>query len=202
MLTLATYAVNYAWYCFFLTPTFVLMSMPYFRDWQYAGVRMANTVLGAAVAVLAMRLLWPEHEQLELGRLLGRGAKADAAYLQAMVRFWKVDASARVVAERQLIAPARRLSGLAINDAEESLDRMMLEPAFGRKATSGDIQAEALTFVDLSAKADASGNDVDGCRVWQPADSWSRSEDGRADGSHGCGAAGRRCGDGGGLFSG
>ena len=147
MLTLATYAVNYAWYCFFLTPTFVLMSMPYFRDWQFAGVRMANTVLGAAIAVLAMRSLWPEREQLQLGRLLGRGAKADAAYLRAMLQFWKVDASARRIAERQLVAPARRLSGLAMIDAEESLDRMMLEPAFGRKATSGDIQAEALTFL-------------------------------------------------------
>jgi uncharacterized membrane protein YccC len=147
VLTLATYAVNYAWYCFFLTPTFVLMSMPYYRDWQFAEVRMANTLLGAVVAVLAMRLLWPEHEQLELGRLLGRGAKADAEYLRAMMRFWEVDASARKLAERQMIAPARRLSGLAINDAEESLDRMMLEPGFGRKAAEGDIQAEALTFV-------------------------------------------------------
>ena len=146
-LTLATYAVNYAWYCFFLTPTFVLMSMPYFRDWQFAGVRMANTVLGALVAVLAMRFLWPEREQLELGRLLGRGARADAAYLKAMMRFWEVDRAGRRLAERQVLAPSRRLSGLAINDAEESLDRMMLEPGFGRKSAEGDIQAEALTFV-------------------------------------------------------
>jgi len=146
-LTLATYAVNYAWYCFFLTPTFVLMSMPYFRDWSFAGVRMLNTVLGAAVAVLAMRLLWPEHEKLELGRLLGRGARADAAYLRAMLRFWQIGPGERRLAERQMLAPARRLSGLAINDAEESLDRMMLEPGFGRKAAAGDIQAEALTFV-------------------------------------------------------
>jgi len=146
-LTLATYAVNYAWYCFFLTPTFVLMSMPYFRDWRFAEVRMANTLLGALVAVLAMRLLWPEHEQLELGRLLGRGARADAAYLRAVVRFWSMGSDERKAAERRLLAPARRLSGLAINDAEESLDRMMLEPGFGRRATSGDIQTEALTFV-------------------------------------------------------
>jgi uncharacterized membrane protein YccC len=146
-LTLATYAVNYAWYCFFLTPTFVLMSMPYFRDWSYAGVRMANTVLGALVAVLAMRLLWPEHEHLELGRLLGRGASADAGYLRAMIRYWQTSGQERPAAERQVLAPARRLSGLAINDAEESLDRMMLEPGFGKQATSGDIQTEALTFV-------------------------------------------------------
>jgi uncharacterized membrane protein YccC len=146
-LTLATYAVNYAWYCFFLTPTFVLMSMPNFRDWSYAGARMGNTVLGALVAVLAMRLLWPEREHLELGRLLGRGASADAGYLRAMLDYWRVSGPERASAERQVLAPARRLSGLAINDAEESLDRMMLEPGFGKKATAGDIQAEALAFV-------------------------------------------------------
>jgi uncharacterized membrane protein YccC len=147
ILTLATYAVNYAWYCFFLTPTFVLMSMPYFRDWRFAEVRMLNTILGAAVAALAMRLLWPEREKIALSRLLGRGAGADADYLRAMLKFWQTERSGRTEAERMVLAPARRLSGLAINDAEESLDRMMLEPGFGRRASSGNIQAEALAFV-------------------------------------------------------
>jgi len=31
---LATYAVDYGWYSFFLTPTFVLLSLPYLRDWR------------------------------------------------------------------------------------------------------------------------------------------------------------------------
>jgi hypothetical protein len=64
-----------------------------------------------------------------------------------MIRYWQVSGQERAAAERQVLAPARRLSGLAINDAEESLDRMMLEPGFGKKASSGDIQTEALTFV-------------------------------------------------------
>jgi uncharacterized membrane protein YccC len=147
MLTLATYAVDYFWYSFFLTPTFVLMSMPYFRDWGYAAVRMLNTALGALVAILAMHLLWPERERLELGRLLGRGAKASAGYLRAMVRFWGFYPVGTLTLEQYLMAPARRLSGLAINDAEESLDRMMRDPTFGRKSAQADIQAEALTFV-------------------------------------------------------
>jgi len=147
VLTLATYAVNYFWYSFFLTPTFVLMSMPYFRDWGYAAVRMLNTTLGALVAILAMHVLWPERERLELGRLLGRGAKASAGYLRAMVRFWGFSPVGTQTLEQYLMAPARRLSGLAINDAEESLDRMMRDPTFGRKSAQADIQAEALTFV-------------------------------------------------------
>jgi uncharacterized membrane protein YccC len=143
VLTLATYAVDYAWYCFFLTPTFVLMSLPHLRDWHFAGVRMGTTVVGALVSVLAMRVLWPEHEQIELGRLLGRGAGAAAAYVRAMMQFWSTDAADRVVAEREVLAPARRKCGLTINDAEETLDRLMLEPRVGRASR----WEEALTFV-------------------------------------------------------
>ncbi len=55
-LTLATFAVDYAVYCFFLTPTFVLMSLPHPHDWRYAGIRMGTTLAGAAIAICAMRL--------------------------------------------------------------------------------------------------------------------------------------------------
>jgi uncharacterized membrane protein YccC len=143
VLTLATYAVDYAWYCFFLTPTFVLMSLPHLRDWHYAGVRMETTVLGALVSLLAMRVLWPEKEQIELGRLLGRGSTAAAAYVRAMMQFWSVDDTERATAEREVLAKARRQCGLTINDAEETLDRLMLEPRVGRASR----WEEALTFV-------------------------------------------------------
>ncbi len=143
VLTLATYAVDYAWYCFFLTPTFVLMSLPHLQDWHYAGVRMGTTVLGAVVAVIAMRVLWPEREQIELGKLLGRGAAANAAYVRAMLRFWATSAATRAAAEREMLAPARRRCGLSINDAEETLDRLMLEPRVSRASR----WEEALTFV-------------------------------------------------------
>jgi uncharacterized membrane protein YccC len=143
VLTLATYAVDYAWYCFFLTPTFVLMSLPHLRDWHFAEVRMGTTVVGALVSVLAMRILWPEREQIELGRLLGRGASAAATYVRAMMQFWSTDVTERVVAERAVLAPARRRCGLTINDAEETLDRLMLEPRVGRASR----WEEALTFI-------------------------------------------------------
>jgi uncharacterized membrane protein YccC len=143
VLTLATYAVDYAWYCFFLTPTFVLMSLPHLRDWHFAGIRMGTTVLGAAVAVVAMLVLWPEREHIELGKLLGRGAAAHAAFVRAMLRFWQTGAANRAAAEREVLAPARRSCGLAINDAEETLDRLMLEPRVGRASK----WEEALTFV-------------------------------------------------------
>jgi uncharacterized membrane protein YccC len=147
VMTLATYAVDYAWYSFFLTPTFVLMSLPHLRDWHYAGVRMGTTVLGAAVAVLAMRLLWPQREEVQLGRLLGRAASADAEYVRAVLRYWAEVNDAPGQAERTVLAPARRDAGLRILDAEETLDRLMLEPGFGRKNAAGEARAEALTFI-------------------------------------------------------
>lgn len=149
ILTLATYAVDYAWYCFFLTPTFVLMSLPHLRDWHFAGVRMLNTLLGALVAVVAMRLFWPESERIELGRLLSQGAAADAAHIRAMLRFWNTSATERIVADREILAPARRLCGLALNDAEETLDRLFLEPRVPLRIgeTNAAGLEEALTFV-------------------------------------------------------
>lgn len=149
ILTLATYAVNYGWYCFFLTPTFVMMSLPHLQDWHFAGVRMGNTVLGALVAVVAMRLLWPEREQIELGRLMGKGAAADAAYIRAMLRFWATPVAERAAADREVLAPARRRCGLALNDAEETLDRLLLEPRVTLRTgeRAGARWEEALTFV-------------------------------------------------------
>jgi uncharacterized membrane protein YccC len=144
-LTLASFAVDYGLYAFFLTPTFVLMSLPYLRDWRYASVRVVTTVLGALVAVLAMRLLWPEHEEHELSNLLHAGAAADAAYLRAVIRFWKTEGRTRVEMERRLLAPARRACGLASNAAEEMLDRLLLEPSFSRKASPGTEHALAFT---------------------------------------------------------
>ncbi len=137
ILTLATYAVDYGWYSFFLTPTFVLMALPYLRDWRFAGVRILTTFLGAIVAVIAMRVLWPQSLTQELTRLLSRSASAWAAYLRAVLRFWAAPANERKSADRTVLAPARRACGLTSQDAEEALDRMMLEPTLPGLTPSG-----------------------------------------------------------------
>ena len=161
--TLALYAVDYAWFCFFLTPTIVLMVLPHFRDWHFAAVRMGMTGFGALTAVLAMLFLWPELESLQLPRLLARCTQADAAYLRAMLAFWNAAATstdapshdtqshdaARIHAERTLLAPARRLCGLAANQAEETLDHALLEPdlpLIGSRDRAAQLSRSALTF--------------------------------------------------------
>lgn len=149
----AFYAVDYAWYSFFLTPTIVLMTLPHLHDWRFAAVRVSMTFLGALISVLAMLLLWPERESLQLPRLLGRGAAADAAYLEAVLRFWQQAADlapeTRIEAERIHLAPARRLCGLAANEAEETLDRALLEgslPLNPSHDRTTQLNSAALTF--------------------------------------------------------
>lgn len=153
--TLALYAVDYAWYCFFLTPTIVLMVLPHFRDWHFASIRMGMTCFGALTAVLAMLYLWPEFESLQLPRLLARCAAADAAYLRAMIAFWQTpslpdhQSHTRIRAEHTLLAPARRLCGLAANQAEETLDHALLEPdlpLIGSRDRAAQLSSAALTF--------------------------------------------------------
>jgi len=147
------YSVDYAWYCSFLTPTIVLLTLPRLHDWHLALARTEMTALGALIAVLAMLLLLPERESLQLPRLLGRGAAADAAYLRAMLAFWQSaegqDRAARIEQERALLAPARRRCGLTVNDAEETLDHALLEhdlPFNPRRAPTERLNSGALTF--------------------------------------------------------
>jgi uncharacterized membrane protein YccC len=149
----ALYAVDYAWYCFFLTPTIVLLTLPRMHDWNLALARTEMTVLGAVVAVAAMLLLWPERESLQLPGLLARAAAADAAYLRAMLGFWQSATgkprASRIDAERALLAPARRLCGLAVNDAEDTLDHALLEhdlPLNPRRSHTAHLNSAALTF--------------------------------------------------------
>jgi hypothetical protein len=91
-----------------------------------------------------MRLLWPENLSTELARLLARCSCAASGYVRAALQFWNTPPNQRRTAERTVLAPARRACGLSSQDAEEALDRVMLEPGFGSSASP---QTEsALTF--------------------------------------------------------
>jgi hypothetical protein len=98
-----------------------------------------------------MLLLWPQRESVQLPRLLARAAAADAAYLRAMLKFWQCpagDIQARTLSERKVLAPARRACGLASNDAEDSLDRALLEHSIPLRSTPSQerFNHDALTF--------------------------------------------------------
>jgi uncharacterized membrane protein YccC len=148
--TLAWFAVDYAWYCFFLTPTFVLLTVHGRHDWRIAGIRAMDTILGAALALLAVKLLWTESEHLRLGEILARSGEANAAYLAAMRRYWSTPKEEKAAANVDVLAPARRHAGLANNESEEALERLMME---GTQTPAASVRTEhALAFATYSRR--------------------------------------------------
>ncbi len=148
---LAVYAVDYAWYSFFITPAIVLLSQPQLGDWHFAAVRTGMTFIGALTALAAMLLLWPKRESTQLPALLARAAATDAAYLRALLQFWQQPASnleSRLLTGRTILSPARRACGLASNDAEDSLDRALLEQRVPMHLNAAQqlLNRDALTF--------------------------------------------------------
>jgi uncharacterized membrane protein YccC len=148
--TLAWFAVDYAWYCFFLTPTFVLLTVHGRHDWRIAGIRAMDTILGAALALVAVKLLWTESEHLRLGEILARSGEANAAYLAAMRRYWSTPNPEKAAANVDILAPARRHAGLANNESEEALERLMME---GTQNAAASVRTEhALAFATYSRR--------------------------------------------------
>jgi uncharacterized membrane protein YccC len=122
LLALAILPVNYAAFAFFLTPTFVLAWLPYSGDWQFALVRIANTVAGAAISLAAMKVLFPAYERDRAPEFLRASLGADRRYVAQLAEAWR-DGSR----SSRLLANARRATGLAHNDTEESLERLLAE---------------------------------------------------------------------------
>jgi uncharacterized membrane protein YccC len=148
--TLAWFAVDYAWYSFFLTPTFVLLTVHGRHDWRIAGIRALDTILGAALALVAVKLLWTESEHLRLREILARSGQANAAYLAAMRRYWSTSREEKAAANVDILAPARRHAGLANNESEEALERLMME---GTQDPAASVRTEhALAFATYSRR--------------------------------------------------
>jgi uncharacterized membrane protein YccC len=122
LFSLAVLPVSYAAFAFFLTPAFVLAWLPYSGDWQLALVRILNTIVGAAISLLAMALLFPSWERERAPALLRASLSADRRYLAVLAAAWKSRSPST-----RLLANARRATGLAHNDTEESLERLLAE---------------------------------------------------------------------------
>ena len=122
LLAIAVLPLSYAAFAFFLTPAFVLAWLPYSGDWQLALVRILNTFAGAVIAILAMMFLFPIYERDRAPAFLRASLRADRDYLGLLADAWMGNsASARPLAN------ARRRAGLAHNDTDESLQRLLAE---------------------------------------------------------------------------
>jgi uncharacterized membrane protein YccC len=139
--------VNYAAFSIFLTPTFVLLAEASAGDWNLAETRVLNTLLGGALALAGARFLWPSPER---GRFPANGAAAlrtNANYLTTVIERF----DDRSAAAGEAMRVARRAVGLATVNAEESLQRALVE-AHGDEAAL----APALTFLAYTRRFTAS----------------------------------------------
>jgi uncharacterized membrane protein YccC len=121
--SVALLPLNYAAFSVFLTPTFVLLAEASAGDWHLAGLRIVNTVLGGVLALAGTRLLWPSPEAERVPACLSDMLEGMRRYLgQVIERFDQRDEAAS-----RALRAARRDVGLAIVNADESLQRLLAE---------------------------------------------------------------------------
>lgn len=139
--------VNYAAFSVFLTPTFVLLAEASAGDWHLAGTRVANTLIGGALALVGARLLWPSPERSRFPAYAATALRANANYLRCVAE--RFDDRGHEAGEA--MRAARRAIGLAGVNAEESLQRALSE-------AHGDERrlAPALAFLAYTRRFTAS----------------------------------------------
>ncbi|MBY4727421.1 MULTISPECIES: FUSC family protein [Burkholderia] len=123
--TFSTRPVSYVSYILFLTPHFILVAylgMPVASPWLLAGIRVANSVAGALVALGVSVLAWPEWERGKLDAVSNRAIAAVAEYIELVRAF----VSKRGVEADDLIA-ARRRACCATDELDALSAAMRLE---------------------------------------------------------------------------
>lgn len=113
--------VNYTYFTAFVTPAFVLLAQLAGGDWHLALMRVAASVAGGLLAIASLYLIWPERASAR--HELVAALEADQAYFR--ITFWRAlggdPPSARALPE------ARRRIGLANNNAEDAVQRLLNE---------------------------------------------------------------------------
>jgi uncharacterized membrane protein YccC len=141
-LAVALLPLNYGAFAVFLTPGFVLLAETHAGNPDLVGVRILNTLLGASIALLGSRVLFPVSERDQIRPLM-------AAALD------ELSALVGVVAENPLsierVRAARRRLGMALLNAEASYQRLLTETGIPPE------QSEAMLSLLLYAHRMASG---------------------------------------------
>jgi uncharacterized membrane protein YccC len=130
--------LNYAAFSVFLTPTFVLLAEASAGEWNLAGTRVMNTLLGGALALVGSRLLWPSPERDRFPAYAATALRANLEYVRVVLERY----DDRSHEASQAMRDGRRAVGLATINAEESLQRALSE-VHGRESAL----APALTLL-------------------------------------------------------
>ena len=117
-LGMAMLPLNYGAFAVFLTPAFVLLAESQTGDPDLAGVRVINTLVGAAIALLGSRLLFPLSERDHFRPLMVEAFRS-LSLLLAVVAAPQVSPAG--------LCDSRRRLGLALINAEASYQRLLTE---------------------------------------------------------------------------
>ena len=137
-ISVAVLPINYTAFSVFLTPTFVLLAEASAGDWHLAGVRVLDTVVGGALALVGAQLLWPAPEWTRLPTYMAAALRANRDYLRTVVSNFadRSDAAGRQMRDR------RRDAALATLNAEESFQRLLSE-----HGDAAEALAPVMTFL-------------------------------------------------------
>lgn len=132
VVTMAVRNVNYALFVLCLTPQFVLVAELFQQtggstDPSLAGLRALDSVIGGVLGLAAAFLLWPAKEAPYLPERLAEAVRANRDYLVAVL-------AGRLGEPIPDLEAVRRRAGLASNNAEASLQRLIAEPRRRRTA--------------------------------------------------------------------
>jgi len=114
---------NYGYGITFLTPIIILLiGMSSAQPWIDLAERVAYTVVGAALALAAGYLLWPQWERDQLRDRLARAIRANQAYVSAVLQALTPGGQ-----PTDLVA-LRRQAEMAVANADAGFQRMLAEP--------------------------------------------------------------------------
>ncbi|MDQ2931473.1 MAG: FUSC family protein [Gemmatimonadota bacterium] len=121
----AVLSLNYGVFVLLLTPVFVLLAEPHPGEWGVAGLRVANTMLGGAIALAASQLLWPTHELSTYATQLANVLRQ----LRALLAIVTSPADTTTPAWLRRVDETRRRFGVAVSNAEATMQRLITEDA-------------------------------------------------------------------------
>ncbi|CAN5757934.1 hypothetical protein BH11MYX3_BH11MYX3_28630 [soil metagenome] len=116
--------LNYALYASLMTPTFVLLAEVHSADVHLVGIRIANTLIAAALVVLGT-LLWPARPSARFDAEVGDAYDGASRYLEEVI----AAITGRVPQPSPAVVAARRAFGVILNRAESALDQLVAERA-------------------------------------------------------------------------
>ncbi|MCE9575365.1 MAG: FUSC family protein [Deltaproteobacteria bacterium] len=121
ILAVVTRPRSYSLFVVFLTPVFLMVADHWHADSSIAAVRIADVAIGGAIALVAA-LIVPSTERRRLPDALIAMLDALAAHVACTAAVFAG------TADRAALPAGRRARGIALEDAEASLERMLAEP--------------------------------------------------------------------------